>query len=66
MKHPMGFMFACVLMLLLVLLLPALGVSMGRSGLAGILIAACIAAHLLLMRDHGKGGGNKKDNNHDH
>lgn len=55
----MGLLFACVL----VMLLPALGVGMRRGGLEGLLIAACIAAHPLLMRGYGNGGGNKNGNN---
>ena len=58
-KHHLWMLIACLLPLVLLFALPALGVR--SDGLFTLLIVACFAMHLLMMRGHGNGGGGKDD-----
>jgi len=61
MKHHTWMLIACLLPLVLLLALPVVGVRSG--GLSTLLIVACFAVRLLMMRGHGDGiiGGKRKD-----
>jgi hypothetical protein len=59
MKHSHWMLIACIVPLLLIFILPALGIGLGGWSLMLIMIA-CFAMHLLMMSGrsrHGNGGG---------
>lgn len=64
MKHHMWMLIACLLPLALLFALPAMGVLSG--GLFTLLIVACFAVHLLMMRGHGHGTSNGGENDDEH
>jgi hypothetical protein len=63
-KHGLWMIIGCVLPLLLIFILPALGVTGDYSTF--LFIVFMFACHLLMMGGHGNHGGNKEGVKHEH
>lgn len=65
MKHHIWMLLACLVPLLLIFALPALGVT--TNGLFVLLLLGCFFMHLFMMRgNHHGGGGEDEDDEHRH
>jgi hypothetical protein len=64
MKNHIWMLLACLLPLLLIFVLPAMGIQ--SSPIFSLLLVGCFVMHLFMMKGHGHGDNGKGDHHDEH